>query len=284
MNQSTTWNVAQGLPQTCIANLVKRTLNISLQGCVQLARKPSVLQGIVCTASETKAMGLKPRFPAEFKHIFDPRLSHSIDSTGHAQRTSLTLPFGKGYPSCGLHLAEWVAAHLMLHQLVAFCRRAGKLAVHSRRSFAWLILGDSPYKSIQISSTAQHQLHQAAYPIGLLQLARAINTTSEVPHSVHGGFAANVMPHARRCAGSDAWSGAIFHPHSVPLPRLIVEDPREVGSLSCRIATRIPGFTPGRRFLPPPLPAGEFRRACAWPTRCQDPIGLTAFRIRDHRA
>src|SRR5260364_342809 len=35
--------------------------------------------------------------------------------------------------------------------------------------------------------------------------------------------------------------------------------------------------------VPHPLPAGDFRIACAWPTRFRDSSGLTAFRIRDDR-
>src|SRR5260363_146515 len=75
-------------------------------------------------------------------------------------------------------------------------RRVGELAVHPRRSFAWVVLRHSPYSGIQIRSTSQHQLHQAVYPIRLLQLARTINTTSQVPHSVRCGFPVDTVPHA----------------------------------------------------------------------------------------
>src|SRR5260363_358687 len=229
--------------------------------------------------TEAITVGLKPRFPAWFKRIFDHRLSHSVDQTGNAQRTGFAIPFRNVNASCGLDSASGVAAHL-LDQLVAFCCRAGELAVHPRRSFAWVVLRHSPYSGIQIRSTSQHQLHQAAYPIRLLQLARTINTTSQVPHSVRCGFPVDTVPHAWECACSDARGGSIFHKHWVPCPRFIGEDPREVGSLSCQAYACILSITPGIGFLPHPLPAGDFRFACAWPTRFRDSSGLTAFRIR----
>src|SRR5260363_267816 len=211
-------------PKLCIRNVWLIWSNApwisasKTQGRLQLARtRPGILKGIMRASSRTEAItvGLKPRFPAWFKRIFDHRLSHSVDQTGNAQRTGFAIPFRNVNASCGLDSAQGVAAHL-LDQLVAFCCRAGELAVHPRRSFAWVVLRHSPYSGIQIRSTSQHQLHQAAYPIRLLQLARTINTTSQVPHSVRCDFPVDTVPHAWECACSDARGGSIFHKHWVP--------------------------------------------------------------------
>src|SRR5260364_91854 len=94
MDKRTAWDVSQALHQKRMADLVKRALDIGIQNPGALATctytRPGILKGIMRASSRTEAItvGLKPRFPAWFKRIFDHRLSHSVDQTGNAQRAS----------------------------------------------------------------------------------------------------------------------------------------------------------------------------------------------------